>query len=151
MLLGALSASALAAQTLTLSLDAGSVEPGKFAAEEIRREAAVRGMTIAIAEAKMPADKIRIVLAVGVPAGTNAAAQSYGIRVQREKDLPTTITVTGGDAAGAMYGGLDVAEAIRTGVLDSLKDSDHAPYIAQRVNIRLSRIELASYQENQAD
>ena len=75
-------------------------------------------MTVASAEAKAPADTIRIVLAVGAPAGTEAAAQSYGIRVQREKDLPITITVTGGDAAGAMYGGLDVAEAIRTGVLD---------------------------------
>lgn len=42
------------------------------------------------------------------------------------------ITVTGGDAVGAMYGGLDVAEAIRTGALDSLKDSVHSPHIAQR-------------------
>ena len=31
-----------------------------------------------------------------------------------------------------MVGGLDVAEAIRTGKLDSLKDSDHRPHIAQR-------------------
>jgi hypothetical protein len=28
-----------------------------------------------------------------------------------------------------MYGGLDVAEAIRTGTLDSLKDSDHTPQL----------------------
>ncbi len=42
------------------------------------------------------------------------------------------ITVRGADAAGAMYGGLDIAEAIRTGTLDSLKDSDHKPHIAQR-------------------
>jgi hypothetical protein len=31
-----------------------------------------------------------------------------------------------------MYGGLDIAEAIRTGTLDSLKNSDHTPYIKQR-------------------
>ena len=43
-----------------------------------------------------------------------------------------TITVRGADAAGAMYGGLDIAEAIRTGTLDSLKDSDHKPHIARR-------------------
>ncbi len=42
------------------------------------------------------------------------------------------ITVRGADAVGAMYGGLDIAEAIRMGTLDSLKDSDHRPYIAQR-------------------
>jgi hypothetical protein len=42
------------------------------------------------------------------------------------------ITVIGADQAGAMYGGLDVAEAIRNGTLDSLKDSDHQPHIAKR-------------------
>ncbi len=39
-----------------------------------------------------------------------------------------------------MYGGLDVAEAIRTGTIDSLQDSDHPPHIAQRglkINIPL--------------
>ena len=35
----AVSSSAFAAQTLTLTLDAASAGPGKFAAEEIRREA----------------------------------------------------------------------------------------------------------------
>jgi hypothetical protein len=54
---------------------------------------------------------------------------SQAYRIER---IAEGITVTGGDAAGAMYGGLDVAEAIRSGALDSLKDSVHAPYIAQR-------------------
>ena len=31
-----------------------------------------------------------------------------------------------------MYGGLDIAEAIRTGTFDSLQDSDQTPHIAQR-------------------
>ena len=73
------------------------------------------------------------------PAGTKAAAQSYGIRVQNENGQ-RTIAVRGADAAGVMYGGLDVAEAIRTGTLDSLQDSDHTPHIAQRgikINIPL--------------
>ena len=68
---------------------------------------------------------------MGAPAETHAAAQSYAIRVQRENGR-RTITVRGADAAGVMYGGLDVAEAIRTGTLDSLPDSDHTPHIAQR-------------------
>jgi len=45
-LLCGLSASAFAAQTFTISLDAASAGPGKFAAEEIRREAAAKGMTM---------------------------------------------------------------------------------------------------------
>ena len=88
-------------------------------------------MTVVSAETQAPADAIRITLAVGAPAGTNAVAQSYSIRVQSENGR-RTIAVRGADAAGVMYGGLDVAEAIRTGTLDSLKDSDHTPHIAQR-------------------
>jgi len=112
---------------------AGSIElvnspptgaPGKFALEEIRREAEARGMTLGEA-----APEIRICLTVGKD--DNAAAQSYSIRVQNDGDR-RTITVRGADATGAMYGGLDIAEAIRTGTLDSLKDSDHTPHIAQR-------------------
>ncbi len=127
----ALSGSAFASQTFTLTLDPAAAGPGRFAAEEIRREAAARGMTVVGADATAPADAIRISLAVDAPAGTDAVAQSYRIRVQNENGQ-RTITVRGADAAGVMYGGLDVAEAIRTGTLDSLKDSDHTPHIAQR-------------------
>jgi hypothetical protein len=60
-----------------------------------------------------------------------AAAQSYRIRVQTAGGR-RVITVVGADPVGAMYGGLDIAEAIHTGTLDALKDSDHTPHIAQR-------------------
>lgn len=98
--------------------------PGKFAADEIRREAAAQGMTPGTG-----ADATQIVLAVGKEG--SVAPQSYNIRVGAEGGR-RIITVRGADEAGAMYGGLDIAEAIRTGTLDSLKDSDHAPHIQQR-------------------
>ncbi|MHB0960309.1 MAG: hypothetical protein ACYC0X_08480 [Pirellulaceae bacterium] len=60
-----------------------------------------------------------------------AAPQSYSIRVRNENDR-RTITVRGADEVGAMYGGLDIAEAIRLGMLDSLRDSEHKPYIQRR-------------------
>jgi hypothetical protein len=85
--------------------------PLRFAAAEIKRAAK---------EAQQPPPDV----AINVGAG---AAQSYRIK----RDGATT-RVTGGDAIGAMYGGLDVAEAIRTGALGFLKDSTHAPHIAQR-------------------
>ena len=123
--------SACAAQTLTLTLDAVSSGPGRFAEEEIRREAAAHGISVMGTDAKAPADAIHIKLTVGTPDGTKALAQGYGIRVQRENGQ-RSITVRGADASGVMYGGLDVAEAIRTGTLETLKDSDHTPYIKQR-------------------
>ncbi len=98
--------------------------PGKFAVEEIRREAEAHGMTLG-----NDTNATRIVLAVKKDG--NAVAQSYSIRVQNEGGR-RIITVSGADEAGAMYGGLDIAEAIRTGTFDSLKDSDHVPYIKQR-------------------
>lgn len=42
------------------------------------------------------------------------------------------IWVVGGDESGAMYGGLDIAEAIRLGTIRSTDDSIHTPYIAKR-------------------
>ncbi len=119
----ALSVPALAAN-LELAVDPAAAEPVKFVAEEIRREAAANGMTL-VNEAIAP----RVVLSVEKVAG--AAAESYRMRVQTEAGR-RIITVLGADAAGAMYGGLDVAEAIRTGTLDSLKDSDHRPHLPRR-------------------
>ena len=61
------------AGSLELSLDAASAGPGKFAAEEIRREAVAHGMTLGD-----DAKATRIALTVG-KAG-DAAAQSYNIQ-----------------------------------------------------------------------
>jgi len=55
--------------------------------------------------------------------------EEQGYRIERAS---TSLRVIGGDAVGAMYGGLDIAEAIRHGTLDSLKASEHRPHIAQR-------------------
>ena len=50
-------------------------------------------------------------------------------RIEREGGK---INVIGGDANGAMYGGLDVAEAIRLDTLTELKFGEHRPYIEHR-------------------
>ncbi len=127
LLLCILTGPVLAAPTFTLTLDKAAGGPGEFAAEEIRREAAGRGMNVLDTDAKASDAAVRVVLAVDAGGG----AQSYRIRVQRENGQ-RTIIVRGADTAGVMYGGLDIAEAIRTETLDSLRDSDHAPSIAQR-------------------
>ncbi len=59
--------------------------------------------------------------------GKNGSAQSYAIR-----RTGNSTVVIGADPAGAMYGGLDIAEAIRIGTFASLASSEHAPYISQR-------------------
>jgi hypothetical protein len=62
-----------------------------------------------------------------VSPATISVPQSYTIRHTADG-----VVVTGGDAAGAMYGGLDVAEAIRLGMVQELKAGEHKPFIAQR-------------------
>jgi hypothetical protein len=107
-----LSATAKAAD-LDISNAPATGGPGRFAAEEIRREAAAKGTA---GRVSLAVEKI-----------AKAPAESY--RIRRDG---ATLRVIGTDAVGAMYGGLDVAEAIRFGTLDSLKVADHTPHIAQR-------------------
>ena len=137
----ALSFPAIAA-SLELATDSATGAPGKFATEEIRREAATKGIIL-----NSEGNATRIALTVFKEG--KAVAQSYSIRVQNEGGR-RTITVRGADATGAMYGGLDIAEAIRIGTFDSLQDSDHTPHIERR-GIKLNTpldLRTPSYSDN---
>ncbi|MCY2950379.1 MAG: carbohydrate-binding family 6 protein, partial [Planctomycetota bacterium] len=101
------------AAAVNISFDTQS-GPLRFAASEIQAASA--------------AAKTAATLSVSLRVDA-ATLSPQGYRIQRDAGR---VTVTGGDAVGAMYGGLDVAEAIRTGALDSLKDTVHSPHIAQR-------------------
>ena len=112
------------ASSLGISLDAAPSGQGKFAAEEIRREEVAQGMTLG-------EDGVGTRVVLTVDKDSKGTEQSYIIRVQNEGGR-RIITVKGADAVGAMYGGLDIAEAIRTGTFDSLKDADQKPHVAKR-------------------
>jgi len=88
--------------------------PVRFAAAEVTR---------AIQD-RQPKELREIVLAVS----GRGAAQSY----QFSRPEAGTLVVTGADACGAMYGGLDVAEAVRLGTLAELDAAEHVPFIARR-------------------
>ena len=141
-----LGAAGLSAQPRSASLRSESaLPPIQFAAGEIHRALAARGTTLAegaLDGLTADANGTRFVLAsgaaaarvagqLGVAAPRSGTAQAYAIRVKQEP-ARRTYAVLAGDAAGAMYGGLDLAEAIRLDTLDALRDSDHAPHIAQR-------------------
>ncbi len=55
-------------------------------------------------------------------------AESFSIQ-RKDSDQ---IVIAGQDAAGAMYGGLEVAELIRIGGLDTIQDLQQSPYMAMR-------------------
>ncbi len=121
MLLCALAGTVWAAPGISIKVDPAAGGPGRFAEAEIRRTAGERGMPLA------PDGATAITLTVGGGSGP----QSYEIQVRRQRS-GAAINVRGADPVGVMYGGLDIAEAIHTGTLDTLKDSSHTPHIAQR-------------------
>lgn len=94
-----------------VNLQPADSAPLKFAAAEIERAAK---------DARQPVPDVTISVKRGV-------AQSY--RIEREG---AKVRVIGGDSVGAMYGGLDIAEATRLGTLATLKSSDNKPHIAKR-------------------
>ena len=57
--------------------------------------------------------------------------QAYAVRV-KVNGPQTTVWVLAADPTGAMYGGLDLAEAIQTGRFGRLADSDNKPYLERR-------------------
>lgn len=87
-----------------------------FAAGEIERAAAVAP--------EGPALRVSLETA---PAG-RGEPQAYRI----ERSDPDHLRVVGQGPQGTMYGGLDIAEALRTGTIGALKNSEHQPHIAQR-------------------
>lgn len=85
-----------------------------------------------------------------MPPLKSSAAQSYAIRRQAGPGGRLTLAVLGADPVGAMYGTLELAEAVRLGSLQETADSDHAPHIAQRgikFNIPLDR-RTPTYSDN---
>ena len=126
-------------QSVTLLYDR-KVPQLSFAAQEIR--SALTGRAVKLIERNLDetvSEGTVIILAHTGEAATKwqvappkfTDAQSYSIR-QRATGKQKIYIVLGADAAGAMYGGLDLAEAIRTGRFETLKNSDHTPQIAQR-------------------
>jgi hypothetical protein len=96
----------------TVSYEASSSAPVHFAASQIEREAKAKGVDASVTLKVEPDSKT-----------------PQGYRIVREDGK---ITVTGADPAGAMYGGLDIAEAIRHGTVETLKDGEHRPHLERR-------------------
>ena len=75
--------------------------------------------------AASPAERPVVEFAI---AADKLAPQSYRIERRGERGW----RVVGGDAVGAMYGGLDIAEAAAIGTLDHLDGRERSPRIANR-------------------
>jgi hypothetical protein len=133
---------ALAAQQIGLFYS-HEIPQMEFAASEISAAAQAKGIKCAAFDLEIfsqATQSVRVVLissnAVALSFGLSdsnfsAKAESYFIATKTE-GAHTNYFVVGTDAIGAMYGGLDIAEAIRLGTLAELKAGEHAPFIERR-------------------
>ena len=103
----------------------------RFAQQEIQRAAAERGLTALVQFASSTEESARLCALLKLQPAKHTSSQSYAIR-KRVADGRANYIVLAADPVGAMYGGLDIAEAIRLGTLDALPDSDHTPHILCR-------------------
>lgn len=123
-----------------------SARPVGFAISEIRRALAARGQQLleyplnqfhrpgsqlTFVITATPSDSKRIAELLAVRPLHSTRWQAYSIRKKAEAS-GLTIAVLAADSLGAMYGGLDLAEAIAHGTVEQLGDSDHDPYIERR-------------------
>ncbi len=108
-----------------------------FGMEEVRKNARLAGITLVSAKEVYPPasvaviyDSTTVLSIVKMEKLTRPKSlgwQSYAIRRKGEQ-----IWVLAGDATGAMYGLLDIAESILTGQLKTLSNSDNQPFLARR-------------------
>ncbi|MFO8013972.1 MAG: hypothetical protein R6X20_11795 [Phycisphaerae bacterium] len=113
-------AAAPAGRSAVLDYDAADPRIA-FAADEVR--AALRKAGYAV-DAKDPA--VRIAFSLNEP---GLGPQAFRIR----REGPGAIRVVGGDACGAMYGGLELAEQVALGGgLDAVREMARKPYVFRR-------------------
>ena len=104
---------------VSVRMDPALAGLGEFAVAEIHRAA----------EATPPSQPLTVALSLSATRSGLDRPQSYAIH---HDPMTHGILVSGPDAVGVMYGGLDVADAIRSGSVTNLRDSVHAPTILQR-------------------
>lgn len=113
-----------------------------FAKNEIKKAAEDKGYEVSFADSKIKdgmiikiisdsASVIKTTGAEGLKIPQQFGWQCYSIRV-KETVNQKMIYILSGDKTGAMYGGLDIAEAICLGTIKYISDSDNKPYIERR-------------------
>ncbi len=126
------------AKTITLVED-GSPQVS-FAAEEIQNALNIKGHDVVrldIANSNNVGNGDRILLCpLGDVEIDNISdkplkPEGFRIRITQENGI-TNYWIIGADAAGTMYGGLEVAEMIRTNGLDGVAEDVQNPYMAMR-------------------
>ena len=130
------------AQSAQLFFDQEAPSIG-FAASEIKEALLQKGISsaaLSLDQLDRPPSATAIILTTAADsksvekfgvATTGLKSEGFRLQVVRQHQQPT-IVVIGADAAGAMYGGLELAEQIRVYGLNGIKNTNQNPYMAMR-------------------
>ena len=133
-------------QQNTITIQIGSADKQiSFAGEEIKKAAEGKGYVVTLVKSLNAKSKDNLIVKIisdsvlsvkscrtdNLKMAPNFGWQCYSIRV-KETGSQKVIYVLSGDKSGAMYGGFDIAEAIRLGTIDLISDSDNKPYLERR-------------------
>jgi hypothetical protein len=116
-----------------------------FAGDEIKKAADDNGYTVTMSKSlnarsndkivvKIISDSvsvIKIAISDVLRMPEQFGWQYYSVRIKTTGEQ-TVIYILSGDKTGAMYGGLDIAEAIRLGTIINIPESDNKPYLERR-------------------
>lgn len=114
------------------------IPQAEFAAQEIQSALAFRGLDFGVNPlGKLKRTKAKQIILTDV---SHPLARENGIRIPKSiqpegfslRRNKGSLWVIGRDAAGLMYGGLELAEIVRVAGLDVVEDVDHNPYMAMR-------------------
>jgi hypothetical protein len=133
-------------QEKKFSIQIGSLDDQlSFTGDEIKKAAEGKGYVVTLSNKinakskdemiiKIISDSVSVVKITGtdiVKMPKRFGWQCYSIRIKKLENQEI-IYVLSGDKTGAMYGGLDIAEAIRLGSINVITDSDNKPYLERR-------------------
>jgi hypothetical protein len=116
-----------------------------FARDEIRKSAQDKGYEVVISESLTTRSKEEMIIKIISDSASSVRIagadilrmplqlgwQCYSIRVKNTYNQKV-IYILAGNKTGAMYGGLDIAEAFRLGTINTLPESDNKPYLERR-------------------
>ena len=116
--------------------------PGRFGADEVAGALRELGYEIGapgVDELKvrfwpLDAEHLGLFAAMPHPSPVVSGAEGFSLRVLRSPGRPGKVdfVIFSRDAAGALYGGLELAEQIRAHGVDGVADTDRAPHMALR-------------------
>jgi hypothetical protein len=108
-----------------------SSKPMTFAVDELESALRGRGYDVKRHDLREPGVSVSPKLSIRIELSPRLEAEGFSLR-RSDTGKPLAVSILGKDAAGAMYGGLELAEQIRTRGIEGVVGTERNPYMSMR-------------------